>query len=723
MSVYIPNAIQTIQSDYAPQIEPTGSTTPVPLRQDPDGNLLTRGSTLTDEGSIRANFANASIAVGIGTITLTNGSDVLTGTNFAQYDIHAGDHVKLDADGESAWAQIDYFESADRAILVANYTGTGGSSAGSRAYFRPTTGSGGTISVASGQLTIASGGTASSISSVKRLVDYSPLIFRDRLSISQRVANQQIRIGLKDPSTTVKYFARFVASGTTNTVIDCVTGRNPTGAPSASETQTTTVTLPRGVTTAVLNEYRVEQLVEACRFFINGVLVATHNNVLPQQYDQLEAHVEVENTGAASNTNIVVDYITVKNHNKLEVAVLSEAESIVANQPTLEIANFNQAGVITINTDLLIIDCRQLRSVNIQATSIGTTGRLDFFLTNDLSVTGTAQPAYPIGGGVAVTTSTAAGMWTIPTNGGAYLRVRLGVATTAGTTTIFATGSQLALPIPLPTTQPISGNIGLTGTNTLTNLTNLANGQTAHSAAATGNPLRIGGRVVPTTIATQDATLVAGDASDVGITSSQQVITKNFATPEVEFTSAVLPSVTTTTVQNLVAASGTASIRNYITRLSVQSDTLGAAGNMFILDGQGAIGTSVTIATPGVFTNSGTNDLKIGDAIIFTSIGTITGISVNTMYYVTGTSLAATTFTIALTPGGTAIQITGVSSAYTFYRVLDMIRLQTAALATPIDKNYPNPLRGVANANLLVYFPTSLTSGAVYLTLGGHKTF
>lgn len=512
MSLYIPNAIQTIQADYAPQIEPSGDTTPLPLRQDPDGNLMARSLVLTDEGSIRANFANSSISVSVGTITLTNGSNVVSGTNFAQYDLHAGDYIKLDADAESAWGQIDYFESADSAVLVNNYTGTGGTGAGSRAYFKPTTGSGGTISVASGQLTIASGGTASSVSSVKRVMDYSPLVFRDRCSISQRVTNQEIRIGFKDPSSTVKYFARFVASGTTATVISCVTGRNPTGAPSGAETQTTTVTLPRGVTTAVINDYRIEQLVEVCRFYINGVLVASHSSVLPQQYDELEAHIEVENTGAASNTNIIVDYIAVKNHNKLEVGVLSESDSIVANQPSLEIMNFSQAGVITINTDLIIVDCRQLRTVNVQASSIGTTGRLDFLLTNDLSVTGTAQVAYPIGGGAGVTTTTAAGVWNISTNGAAYLRIRLGVATTAGTTTIYATGSQLSVPLPLPATQPVSGTV--TATISAAAAT-IAKAEDAVAASGDTGVFALGVRRDGPTLTTQ--TSAAGDYSEIAV--------------------------------------------------------------------------------------------------------------------------------------------------------------------------------------------------------------
>jgi hypothetical protein len=262
----------------------------------------------------------------------------------------------------------------------------------------------------------------------------------------------------------------------------------------------------------------------------------------------------------------------------------------------------------------------------------------------------------------------------------------------------------------------------VTTVSTVTSLTTLANGQTAHSTASTGSPLRIAGRVVPTTIATVDTTLVAGDASDAGVTSAQQLITKNFGTSELDYASSLLPVVTTTTPQSIVAASGTASVRNYITQLSIQTDLLGAAGNMFILDNQGAIGTSVTIATPGVFTSTA-HDLKVGDVIIFTAIGTITGISVNTMYFVTATTLAATTFTIALTPGGTAIAITGSTAAFTFYRVFNMFRLNTAALATPVIINPISPYRGIANSNLNVYFPTSLVTGTVYLNVNGYKGF
>lgn len=465
-----PSLIAATNVDYWPGYagaETAGEST---LTVDNGGALVTRGAVLTDEGTFRVNFANNSLAVTIGNVAVSGVT--VTGSGFLTSDVHYKDYFKLDADGESAWTQIKSVDSDTQITLRAAYPG-GTSGGASRALVRPVTGAGGAISVASGVCTITSGTTNNAITRIARFVDYAPLVFRGVITVSQRIANQTIRIGLSEPFTaTDRWFARFRLDGTTNTTVICETGRNPTGVPSAAETETTTVTLPNGATTAAGNLYRVELLTERVVFWINGIQVAEHSRVIPAQHDEMETSVTVINgTSAASSTTITTDYVTSKNHNKLEVGVLSDAEQIIAAEVPLRPFNYNVAGVIAINTDVLIIPCAQFRTINLQATSIGTTGRLDFFSTNDLSVIGTAQPAYPIGGGVGVTTTTAAGHWNIPTNGAAFLRVRMGVATTAGTTTIFANGSQSAHPIPAPTTQPVSL---ATNTPTLAAGTNLA---------------------------------------------------------------------------------------------------------------------------------------------------------------------------------------------------------------------------------------------------------
>jgi hypothetical protein len=280
----------------------------------------------------------------------------------------------------------------------------------------------------------------------------------------------------------------------------------------------------------------------------------------------------------------------------------------------------------------------------------------------------------------------------------------------------------VALPVEImrSTTNAVTVSSGTV--TTVSTLTTLSNGQTAHSSASTGSPLRAAGRVTPTTIAGVDVSLVAGDAADVPSTTGNQVVTKEFATAELDYNFDLTTVGTVTTLQPLVLASGTANVRNYITSLTVSSDALGAAGNAWILDGQGAIGSSVTIATPGVFTSTA-HDLKVGDAIVFTSLGTITGISTNTVYYITATSFAATTFTVATTRGGTALQITGSTSAFTFYRLLFPFRFQTTAIGSPQQVFFPNPLRSISNGAINFLIPTTLTSGSIYLTVNGYRGF
>jgi len=452
-----PDAIEVVESSF-----------------DTGGALVTRSAILTDEGTYRINFANTSLAVSIGTITSIVGN-IITGSGFSTVDVHLKDYFKLNADPETSWRQIKSVDSDTQITLYDNYVG-GSSGDGSISLVQPLTGAGATITVLNGQGIITAGTTNNAVSFLNRSVDYGPLVFRTRLSISQRIVNQNIIIGLSEGSATPRWFARFRCDGavsTVNTAIICESARNPTTAPSVAETESTTVTIPNGGNTSQFLEYRIEQLSESVRFYINNILVTEHTKSMPSPYDFMASGIRIENVGVpASSTIITINYVTTKNHNKIETGFLSEAEKVVAVQPPLAPYNFTQAGVIAINTDLLIIDCLQLRTVNLQATSIGTTGRLDFFLTNDLSVTGTAQPAYPIGGGAGVVTSTTVGNWNIPTNGARYLRVRLGVATTAGTTTLFATDSNNALPLPAPTTQPISGSVTASGTIFIGNTAN-----------------------------------------------------------------------------------------------------------------------------------------------------------------------------------------------------------------------------------------------------------
>jgi hypothetical protein len=450
------------------------------IATDPSGNLNVRSQVLTDEGTFRCNFANSSLAVSIGSATLTNGSRAVTWSLTSTTDLHAGDYIKLDADAESAWAQIESVDSLTGGTLVAAYTGTGGTSAASRALLKPSTAAGASITVGSGQATIACGTTAAVVTRLRRFADYAPLVIRQRVSISQRIANQSIYMGCGEDVAAPRWFARFKADGTTNTTIKCQTGRNPTGAPSASEIEETTVTLPNGATTATLRDYRVELMTEVVRFYIDGILVASHNRVIPAQHDEMTAGVSCENgTTPASGTSVVIDYLTAKNHNKLEISVLSDADQIVAATATPAAFTYNVAGAITINTDLLIIDCAQFRSVSIQCTSMGTSGVVTPAWSND-GTNFTAAGTLTTAGGASVGTFNAAGHWTTAVLG-RYLRLRLTTGASAGTTTLFVAGFQQVIG-PLIVSSP-------TGANFHTNINQIA-GQTPLTLQPNGSTNR-----------------------------------------------------------------------------------------------------------------------------------------------------------------------------------------------------------------------------------------
>lgn len=484
--------VSGVGAEYWPGYGGSPDTSAKNLNIDPSGALITRGAVTTDEGTFRVNFANTSLAVSIGSVTVAG--DTVTGSGFLAADVNHKDYFKLDADGESAWMGIASVDSDTQITLRTTYTG-GSSGAASRALIRPVTGSGGSISVASGQCSMTTGTTANAVTRIVRDTDYAPQIGRAKVNISQRIANQTFRIGLSEAFTTSdRWFARFSLSGTTATTVVCESGRNPTTTPSAAETETTTITLPFGLTTALNPDYRIEQLTESCRFYVNGVVVAEHTRSIPAQHDAMEFAVTCINgaVAPASTTTVTVDYATGKNHNKLEIGVMSDAEKIVAAAAPLQQFSYSVAGVIVINTDLMVLDCSQLRSLFIQCNSMGTTGVVTVQWANDAAFTAPITATLVSETGATSTTFNAAVLRA--TNVMArYCRLRLTTATTGGTTTINAWGAQTTY-TPIITNQNILGSVAVNAGTTLmgdvgqqyrANATGAASGTHIISAATT----------------------------------------------------------------------------------------------------------------------------------------------------------------------------------------------------------------------------------------------
>jgi hypothetical protein len=98
---------------------------------------------------------------------------------------------------------------------------------------------------------------------------------------------------------------------------------------------------------------------------------------------------------------------------------------------------FQRAGVIPINTDLMVIDCLKFQGLSVQGVSVGTTGALTFAWSNNGTdwVNGNI---FDSGGGTLTTASTAfLGSASVYAR---YFRIRLTTATTAGNTSINVVG-------------------------------------------------------------------------------------------------------------------------------------------------------------------------------------------------------------------------------------------------------------------------------------------
>lgn len=250
--------------------------------------------------------------------------------------------------------------------------------------------------------------------------------------------------------------------------------------------------------------------------------------------------------------------------------------------------------ILSTTSGATAIDANGFRSAMIQVISTATGGTFIFEGSND-NVNFQTIPVYnqniltgtPI---VAAITATASQFGYILPLNFRYIRLRIATTITGGSIQAFTKLMQTPFtPAVIQVAQATSGNLNANiGSGTITSLTTLANGQTAHSAASTGSPVRVGGRVNTTL----DTTLVQGDASDLMQTSAGQVIQKPFGSAENDWQYAAAASgIVNTTTAVTIKAAGAASIRNFITGITIMAEALGAATELVIRDG--AAGTVI----------------------------------------------------------------------------------------------------------------------------------
>jgi hypothetical protein len=437
-------------ADYYPQYNRTDLGLAAP-NVDPFGSLQVRGAVTTDEGTGRLNFTGSSLSRTIGTATFTTGSYTVTGTGFINtYDLHQGAAVRLSADTDADWNTVVIVNSDTELTLVAPYSGTGGTGASITQPGASITGAGGTISVASGQLTIATGTTAGSESMLYSGCFNGPIVLQGSFSVSQRIANQDFIFGYeRAPFATIQQFARFRATGTTNTQIICETAYNPTGAPSAAETESTTVTIPAGDTTATLLTYKIELEGDRAIFSIgNSVstlqVVATHTKRLPHIMESYPYgnYISLRTlngaTPPAGSTNFIFDYAFAKVFDRLEVTQTSPGDGtnsqVVQQKYALTTSDILQsAATATGNGVALSTDGMSTAVATVTGTFVGT---ITFEGTEDNSRWDSLNVSQA-GTNTIGSTATAAGSYTINVAGYTQMRARIS-AYTSGSITVTA---------------------------------------------------------------------------------------------------------------------------------------------------------------------------------------------------------------------------------------------------------------------------------------------
>ncbi|MCX6603414.1 MAG: hypothetical protein NTV52_07460 [Acidobacteria bacterium] len=156
-----------------------------------------------------------------------------------------------------------------------------------------------------------------------------------------------------------------------------------------------------------------------------------------------------------------------------------------------------------------------------------------------------------------------------------FLRIRISTTVVGGSVQGMAVFSQNS---PIPLTRNVQQatasqlNATVVGSGNFTMV-----GPGAHSAASSGNPVRVAGRVNTAV----DTTLVAGDTSDLFVSSAGQLVQKPYASAELDWQ---YTGVLTTTTAQAVRAAGAVGVRNYVTGLQYQNANATTA-TVLVLDG------------------------------------------------------------------------------------------------------------------------------------------
>lgn len=265
-------------------------------------------------------------------------------------------------------------------------------------------------------------------------------------SVSQRIPDQLGVIGLMTKGATensTRNSAWFEFSGTDNTKLFCKSSLN-------SSEEITTVTLPGGYTTEQIHRYRVEISHEYVQFSIEGVVVATHFNMVPDPYAILNLFVGwVNDSTLSSSSNIIVDTVFISNPNILQIqsgftGLPFRVEAAATEKLAQTNANSLSAILVPIHNVL------NYKTISVQLTGTWN-GRIEFMASND-------GLNYETIGSVNLNTNvfnfyvTTNGIYQIPNPGFSFFKA---VVTAYNSGTIYADTTLNISSLPIPSSSPI----------------------------------------------------------------------------------------------------------------------------------------------------------------------------------------------------------------------------------------------------------------------------
>lgn len=247
-----------------------------------------------------------------------------------------------------------------------------------------------------------------------------------------------------------------------------------------------------------------------------------------------------------------------------------------------------------------------------------------------------------------------------------------------------------------------SAPVSIIGTPTVTAST--TTGAAAHDAAISGNPVRTAGRALTSAY----TTVATGDTADFITTLQGVQITKQNQIPELEVcvTDRITNSATAVQIKALAA-----SLKQYVSRLTIKTATLGGATD-FLLRSTPVASTTATIAS-NTLVMSATYNWKVGD-LVYVTASTVTGLTAGNYYYILTVSAANLTF--SATRGGSTLAISGTSVSATLSKVLHRVGLDTTAALLPFS--FPDPADTGTGLALEAVTLTAVTGNVDVLVTG-----